>query len=135
MSFVIDASVAIKWVVEEQGTEPALALRRHNLVAPDLLNAECANILWKKRRLGEFTADEARLAGRLLAASEIELVPTRSLMEAALDIAISLDHPAYDCIYLALAEDRDVPFVTADLRLLRRVQEDRRFRQRVTGLI
>ena len=46
-TFVIDASVAIKWVVEEPGTPEALLLRRHRLLAPDLLMAECANILWK----------------------------------------------------------------------------------------
>ena len=45
---VIDASVAIKWVIEEAGTKEALALRRQALAAPDLLVAECANILWKK---------------------------------------------------------------------------------------
>jgi predicted nucleic acid-binding protein len=45
---VIDASVAVKWVVEEPGTQEALLLRQHRLLAPDLLVAECANILWKK---------------------------------------------------------------------------------------
>jgi len=43
--YVIDASVAIKWVVSEPGTQEALALRQHRLIAPDLLIAECANIL------------------------------------------------------------------------------------------
>lgn len=51
MKLVIDASVAIKWVVDEPGTTEALALRRKaKLIAPDLLIAECANILWKKAR-------------------------------------------------------------------------------------
>jgi predicted nucleic acid-binding protein len=48
--FVIDASVAIKWLVDEPGTAAALSLRRHRLLAPDLLIAECANVLWKKVR-------------------------------------------------------------------------------------
>jgi predicted nucleic acid-binding protein len=52
-AFVIDASVAIKWVVRETGTQEALSLRQHRLVAPDLLVAECANILWKKVRRKE----------------------------------------------------------------------------------
>lgn len=51
---VIDASIAVKWVVEEEGTIEALALRgAAKLIAPDLLIAECANILWKKVRRGE----------------------------------------------------------------------------------
>jgi predicted nucleic acid-binding protein len=131
---VIDASVAIKWVVEEEGTAAALALRRQNLSAPDLINAECANILWKKTRLGEFSAEEAAFAARLLAAAEIDLIPTRSLLEAALEIAVGLDHPAYDCLYLALAEERDGRLVTADRRLIRRTEESARFRQRVMAL-
>jgi predicted nucleic acid-binding protein len=48
-TLVIDASIAIKWVVEEDGTREALALRQQaKLIAPELLVAECANILWKK---------------------------------------------------------------------------------------
>jgi predicted nucleic acid-binding protein len=44
-----NASVALKWVVEEQGTPEALALRqRAKLIAPELLVAECANILGRK---------------------------------------------------------------------------------------
>ena len=48
-TFVIDASIAVKWVVEEHRTPEALALRQKaKLIAPELLVAECANILWKK---------------------------------------------------------------------------------------
>ena len=45
---VIDASVAIKWVVAEPDSQTALALFRHRLFAPDLLVAECANALWEE---------------------------------------------------------------------------------------
>lgn len=120
--FVIDASIAVKWVVDEDGTREALSVRKHALVAPDLLIPECANILWKKVRLGELTVDEAAFAARLLARADVDLAPMRSLMEEATRIAVTLDHPAYDCIYLALAESRGVPFITADERLLRKVR-------------
>ena len=50
---VVDASIAIKWVIQEAETAEALWLRRHRLAAPDLLVAECANILWKKVRRNE----------------------------------------------------------------------------------
>lgn len=121
-TFVIDASVAVKWVVEEDGTPAALALRGlARLIAPELLVAECANILWKKAQRRELTEDEALLAARLLEGAEIELLPTRSLMEAATRIAIGLDHPAYDCLYLALAVANDCRFVTADERFLRKL--------------
>ena len=43
-TLVIDASIAVKWVVEEEGTPEALALRQKaKLIAPELLVAECAN--------------------------------------------------------------------------------------------
>ena len=135
-TFVIDASIAVKWVVEEDGTENALALRgRTKLIAPELLTAECANIFWKKVQRGELTEDEALLAARLLQASDIELLPTRALLESATRLAIELNHPAYDCIYIALAIEHDCRFVTADGRLLRKLDEHRRqVRDRVIAL-
>jgi predicted nucleic acid-binding protein len=114
---VVDASVAIKWVIEEPGTREALSLRRHRLFAPDLLVAECANILWKKTRRNELTLQEALLAARLLQRADIELVPMLALLEPATRLAIAMDHPAYDCAYLALAEDLSCDLVTADQRL------------------
>ena len=126
-TLVIDASIAIKWVIEEEGTSQALTLRRTaRLLAPELLVAECANILWKKARRNELSREEALLAARLLQTAAIELVPTRSLLAAATRIAIELDHPAYDCLYLALAIENDCPFVTADERFLRKLGGRRR---------
>lgn len=113
---VVDASVAIKWVVEEEGSEAAVGLLDGPaLAAPDLLMPKYANILWKKVRRAELAPEEATLA--------VELVPTRPLMPAALALAIRLDHPAYDCAYLALALDRGHPFVTVDARLARIVAQ------------
>jgi predicted nucleic acid-binding protein len=123
-TLVIDASVAVKWVVEEQGTAQALMLRRHaRLIAPELLVAECANILWKKVQRDELSNEEAVLAARLLQAAEVELASTRFLLESATRMAILLDHPAYDCVYLALAVENDCRFVTADERFLRKLGE------------
>ncbi len=124
-SLIVDASVAIKWVVEESGTREALMLlKRARLSAPDLLLAECANALWKKVRNNEFTREEALLAARLLETSDVELLPMRSLLESAMRIAIELDHPAYDCVYLALALANGCSFVTADERFVRKVRQN-----------
>jgi predicted nucleic acid-binding protein len=136
-TLVIDASIAVKWVVAEEGTPQALALRRGTkLIAPELLVAECANILWKKVQRDELSKEQALLAARLLQAAEIELLPTRSLLEAVTRIAIELDHPAYDCLYLALAVESNCRFVTADERFPRKVGEGRRirFRDRIIPL-
>ncbi len=127
-TLVIDASVAVKWVVEEDGTPEALALRQKaKLIAPDLLIAECANILWKKVHRGELLMEEALLAARLLQGAEIELLPTRSLFETATRLSIEIDHPAYDCLYLALAVEKKCQFVTADERFLRKLQQGRKY--------
>lgn len=121
---VIDASVAVKWVVEEDGTPEALAVRKcYALSAPDLLIAECANILWKKVRRGELSREEAMTAARLLQRSDVDLLPMRALMDDALRLAIVVDHPAYDCLYLQLAIANGWPFVTADDSLHRKLAQ------------
>jgi predicted nucleic acid-binding protein len=123
---VIDASIAVKWVVEEDGTPEALALRQKaKLIAPELLVAECANILWKKVKRGELLKEEALLAAGLLQAAEFELLPTRNLFEPGLRVSIEIDHPAYDCLYLALAVENKCHFVTADERFLRKLRQRR----------
>jgi predicted nucleic acid-binding protein len=125
-TLIVDASIAIKWVIEEDGTPHALALRtRARLAAPEFLVAECANILWKKVRRDELSADEASLAARLIERADVELMPMRSSLDAATRLAIELDHAAYDCVYLALAVEKDWPFVTADERFLRKLHQSR----------
>jgi predicted nucleic acid-binding protein len=119
---VIDASIAVKWVVEEDGTPEALAIRQKaRLIAPDLLIAESANILWKKVQRRELVKQEALIAARLLQGADIELLPMRSLCETATRISIEVNHPAYDCLYLALAVEKQCRFVTADDRFLKKL--------------
>jgi predicted nucleic acid-binding protein len=124
---VIDASIAVKWVVQEDRTAQALALRTscNKLLAPDLLIPECANILWKKVKRGELIEKEALLAARLLAFAPVELVETRNLLQMATELAIQLDHPAYDCIYMALASAQSCPFITADEKFACKVRAAR----------
>jgi predicted nucleic acid-binding protein len=100
------------------------------LIAPELLVAECANILWKKVQRNELMHDEALLAARLLQGAEIELLPMRSLLESATQISIEIDHPAYDCLYLALAVEKKCKFVTADKRFLQKLYQGRQSRLR-----
>ena len=123
--FVIDASVAIKWLVEEVGTAEALTiLEKAKLSAPDLLIAECANILWKKVRREELSEEEALIGARVLEQADLEILPTRHLLGSATSLAVLLDHPAYDCIYLALALERGWHFTTAAERFQRKIRED-----------
>ena len=132
---VIDASVAVKWVVPESDSVRAEVLLDHGLVAPDLLFAECADVLWKKVRRGELTREEAEIAAQTLEQAKLAVVSTRGYLAVATSIAAEFDHPAYDSVYLAVAEASDPRLVTADDRLVRRVQEGQnRFRHRLVAL-
>jgi predicted nucleic acid-binding protein len=120
--FVVDASVAVKWLVPEAGTDAALALHASpSLIAPELIVAECANILWKKVGRGGLSISQALLAAETLEHWSLTLYPMGSLVRAATRLAIELGHPAYDCVYLALASREKCPFVTADERLVRKI--------------
>ncbi|MBX9821877.1 MAG: type II toxin-antitoxin system VapC family toxin [Afipia birgiae] len=123
-ALVADASIAIKWVVAEEGSDTAVDLRsRFRFVAPELLIPECANTLWKKVQRGELARDEAVLAARLLERSGVELLPMGGLLEETTNLAIELSHPAYDCAYLIVAHRTGSRFVTANTRLLRIIAE------------
>ncbi len=116
---VIDASVAIKWLVPEDLRQEALALVRmeFELIAPDILIPEIGNIAWKKQARGEIDLQQSQLIGNRIGAYFHEIVPSDSMISNALDIAITLKHPIYDCFYLACARQRRAPLVTADTRL------------------
>lgn len=126
MTLVVDASVAAKWFVEEEegSAEAARLLRRgEGLVAPDLVVPEVCNVAWRKLRAGEMTTGQARAAVEGVAQLFDDLVPAARLAPRSFAIARELDHPVYDCFYLALAETQDARFVTADRRLIARFAE------------
>ncbi|MFA6020232.1 MAG: type II toxin-antitoxin system VapC family toxin [Rhodospirillales bacterium] len=114
---VIDASVAIKWVIEEEGSLQALTLRQSRLFAPDIWCSECANVLWKSYQRQSLTLEEAVTAAALLESADIEIISSRPLMERAVRMAVEIGHPVYDCVYVLAAIDLDMPLVTADERL------------------
>ena len=119
---VIDASVAVKWVVDEPESGRARLLAAADLAAPDFLLVECANVLWKKVALGEIVPDEASSRLGLLMEAPVAFAPTENLLLASLGLAVELEHPVYDCLYLTLAADRGVPLVTADKRFAQLVR-------------
>lgn len=131
---VVDASVAIKWVVPEPNSAAAAALKSSLLVAPDLIRAEYGNILWRQTKQGLLSADEAIYLFGVLADVPVALTPSERLEMDALSIACELKHPIYDCYYLALAQRENAPLVTEDRRLLQTAQAHGRFRSLVLSL-
>ncbi|MDX1948741.1 MAG: type II toxin-antitoxin system VapC family toxin [Pirellulaceae bacterium] len=124
MKLVLDASVAVKWVLPEADTPQALALRDgfrhqvHELIAPDTLPVEIAHALTRAERRGIIPVQSAivRLTD-VLATSPI-LHSYLSLLARAVELSSLARIGVYDCLYLALAEQEQCDFVTADQRLL-----------------
>jgi predicted nucleic acid-binding protein len=116
---VVDASVAIQWVRTEahSGWARGFLDPSKELLAPDLMPLECANVFWRLRRQGEPHMPEPEaMLGRLLQAPIAFTRADPRLVHAALRLAGRLGHPIYDCLYLALALDRDAALATADAR-------------------
>lgn len=121
---VVDASLVLKWVLEERYTAEAFALleewqkRDVRPVAPGLLAFEVANALYKRLGRRELTIDVAK--GRLddLLTMGPDLEDDRSIHTRALDLAYGFGRPtAYDAHYLALAERQGCECWTGDERL------------------
>jgi len=123
VTLVVDASVACKWFIAESDSDAAEALLAGGqmLLAPELIVPEVCNVAWLKLRRGEIGVEQATEMVRALPDLLDELVPSVQLARRALEIASTLEHPAYDCFYLALAEQRGTRLMTDDRRLLARL--------------
>ena len=117
---VVDASVAVKWYVTEPLTAEALRVLNGTdpLHAPDFLDPEVANILWKKVRKGDITRARADAILADLASAPIARTPDAGLVGPAFDLAVQTGRTVYDCLYLALAVRLNGRMVTADDRLV-----------------
>ncbi|HEV2364635.1 MAG TPA: type II toxin-antitoxin system VapC family toxin [Caulobacteraceae bacterium] len=134
MSVVIDASVAVKWVLDEPGSEQAAELRSEELLAPSLWLAEAANVLWSRTRSGEISAAEAAERLARLMDAPVATTPIEADIIAAHRLANGLSHPVYDCLYLALALREDTHLITADGRFVDAVDRDATLRGSVRRL-
>ncbi len=123
MKWVVDASVAAKWLAPEPESAQADELLDDDLMAPDLIFAEVANILWKKQARGEMAVATVAAAARWLLQAPLRVVSSADLMRDALSLSMRLQHPACDCFYLALAMRQDCGLITADKRLHQRCQQ------------
>lgn len=121
---VIDACAGIKLFLDEEYSENVRDLFERSMAdeealihVPDLFYIECANILWKRVRRGEYLETLAMEHLADLRGMRLVPAPTCALMERALEIACLYDITAYDACYVALSERHSVPLVTADADL------------------
>ncbi len=117
-TWIIDASVAVKWLVLEEMSDVAIELygTGDHLVAPRLIVTEIANVLARKTMQGLLTRDEASYQFRSLPQYLPVLIEVDPLIEPAFEIACELSHPIYDLIYLETARRLDAQLITADRR-------------------
>ncbi|HEV7158263.1 MAG TPA: type II toxin-antitoxin system VapC family toxin [Caulobacteraceae bacterium] len=119
-TLVVDASVAAKLWFEEHHSELADRVLKSGsrLVAPDLLLIEVASIAAKRVRRGLSPAGEATNA---MVASKSFLDETETsakFVDRAFELACNHGLSVYDGVYLALAEARRAPLITADNTLV-----------------
>jgi predicted nucleic acid-binding protein len=116
---VVDASVAVKWLLPEDHSEAAarLLLGHQDLWAPDLIWAELGNVLWKKWRLSEISAETGAALLADFRRFPLSIQSSELLSEGAWEIARDLGRSFYDSLYLALAVSQGCPLVTADQKL------------------
>lgn len=124
MTVVVDASVALRWYVDAPGSAAAAELLEAGepLIAPELVVAEVANAAWRLARAGEISEPHGRRTAAAVPSAFDALVGAPRLVARAFDLARALDHPVYDCLYLALAEIESSKLVTADRRLIGRLE-------------
>jgi len=115
-TFVVDASVAIKWFLPEIHSEAAgrILKSKHKLLAPDLIMAEVGNTLWKKNIRNEISLEESRSILKDFLRFPLQIYHSKTLLAVALHVAVQYGFSVYDGLYLALALTRKVFFITAD---------------------
>lgn len=120
---VLDASVIIKWFVQESDSEIALRFKeallrgKVNIVLPDLALYEILNVLRFKSGVTE-EAIKSILPALLNLGLDI-IAPSQRLLEESLHLSFATELSVYDSVYLALANELGAKLVTADKRLVR----------------
>ena len=124
---VIDASVAIKWFVEEPDSPVAHRLLEAHatgeepLVAPDLLVYEVSNVLLHNPT---FSVPEVQRSIERLYDLELELIaPSVELMTATLVLAAAKHLTFYDALYVQLARHLGLALYTADHKLIAKLRD------------
>ncbi len=127
MSFyVVDASVAAKWFLNEVHSPAALGILKdgNELHAPDFFLLEMDSLFCKRIRRGDISEIDGNDARSILASLPITRHSSETLRETAYAIANQTGCSLYDCLYVTLAVLLETRMVTADRRLCRRLADN-----------
>jgi predicted nucleic acid-binding protein len=116
---VLDASAAIRLVMDTKAQSDLLEriATADEVLAPMLLCAESANVLWKYQRAGVLSDRQALERHTEISILVHRFVDDCSLFPEALQLAGRLNHPVYDVLYLVTARRHAAQLVTFDSRL------------------
>jgi predicted nucleic acid-binding protein len=123
MSLVLDASLALAWVLPDEGSGRAVSVlsrvAEQGAIVPEVWPLEVANVLVVAVRRGRLGRVDVQRAVQALLALPIEVDQEthRHALGAVLDLAIAQELSAYDAAYLELARRRGLPVATLDARL------------------
>jgi predicted nucleic acid-binding protein len=121
---IIDSSVAIKWFLPEPFSSEACRILDAyktgslTMMAPDLINAEFGNIVWKKHVFQGLAEPDAQTVIEEFGKLAFVLTSTASLLNDAYRLAVTHKRTVYDCLYIALSLRENCQFVTADEKLV-----------------
>jgi len=135
MTIVVDASVALKWILPEDGSDLADALLSQDIIAPSFWLTEAANALWRNVQMKKLKSQEASFLLQELLNAPVVSVSTHDELPHALVLANELAHPVYDCVYLALALRENIDVVTADRHFAALASRRADLRDRIRMLI
>ena len=116
-TYVIDASIAVKWALKEDFRPEAKRYLQSELsiIAPDFIVYECSSAVQKKVWQNEISEQAAwRAYDAIFEDNNLQLFATKPLIQPAFRLAVQLNHSIYDCYYLALAIQENAVVVTAD---------------------
>lgn len=124
-TLVVDASVAVGLFFEEPHSRAIERCfkRSQNLLAPDLIWAEIASVIWKRHRRGELSQEDAMAIATEVSRLPLQSYDARDLMADALRLALQFDRSVYDCLYLAVAIRTKSVMITADKLLVNALSE------------
>lgn len=132
---IVDASVALKWVLTESDSERASRIvRRGDLAAPAMLHVELGYTLTKLARQRLLNQADAVNAWRSLRQTDMLIYDDEALLEPAVELSLALNASFYGCVYLALAVETADQVVTADEHFVRAARATPEFAGRVLTL-
>lgn len=117
---VIDASVLIKLFFEEDhsGAAERFVQATEELLAPDLIWSETANVVWKRYRRGDLSREDATGIAAQIVRMPLRISASANLIPDALDLAMQFDRTVYDGLYVALAVRTKSVVISGDERLV-----------------